>query len=91
MCARYYSELTSRCSLERGERIELLVDQTDRLSQAAFRFEQSSVRLRQQMWWKRARNQIILAACLVFIVFISISVGWCVSSCCRRPRGRALF
>jgi vesicle-associated membrane protein 7 len=44
--------------LARGERIELLVDQTDRMSQAALRFEQSSVRLRQQMWWKRARNQV---------------------------------
>lgn len=27
--------------LERGERIELLVDKTDRLSQTAFKFQQS--------------------------------------------------
>lgn len=61
--------------LERGERIELLVDQTDRMSQAAFRFEQSSVRLRHALAWKRIRNQLIAALCCTFILFISVAVG----------------
>merc|ERR1712130_321707 len=41
--------------LERGEKIELLVDKTDRLNQQAFRFEASSRSLRRAMWWKRFR------------------------------------
>ncbi len=41
--------------LERGEKIELLVDKTDRLNQQAFRFESSSRDLRRSMWWKNAR------------------------------------
>lgn len=41
--------------LERGEKIELLVDKTDRLNQAAFKFESSSRNLRRAMWWKNVR------------------------------------
>ena len=41
--------------LERGEKIELLVDKTDRLNQQAFKFESSSKRLRDAMWWRNAR------------------------------------
>eukprot|EP00543_Licmophora_paradoxa_P011024 CAMPEP_0202475892 /NCGR_PEP_ID=MMETSP1360-20130828/93139_1 /ASSEMBLY_ACC=CAM_ASM_000848 /TAXON_ID=515479 /ORGANISM="Licmophora paradoxa, Strain CCMP2313" /LENGTH=189 /DNA_ID=CAMNT_0049103073 /DNA_START=473 /DNA_END=1039 /DNA_ORIENTATION=- len=36
--------------LERGEKIELLVDKTDRLNQQAFKFEASSRNLRRSMW-----------------------------------------
>jgi len=37
--------------LERGERIELLVDKTDGLRDAAGRFQASGRALRQKMWW----------------------------------------
>eukprot|EP00558_Chaetoceros_sp_UNC1202_P009030 CAMPEP_0197233234 /NCGR_PEP_ID=MMETSP1429-20130617/1358_1 /TAXON_ID=49237 /ORGANISM="Chaetoceros sp., Strain UNC1202" /LENGTH=143 /DNA_ID=CAMNT_0042691449 /DNA_START=246 /DNA_END=674 /DNA_ORIENTATION=- len=37
--------------LERGEKIELLVDKTDRLNQQAFRFESTSRNLRKHMQW----------------------------------------
>lgn len=46
--------------LERGEKIELLVDKTDRLNQAAFKFESSSRNLRRAMWWKNARWALFL-------------------------------
>eukprot|EP00592_Proboscia_alata_P007379 CAMPEP_0194356688 /NCGR_PEP_ID=MMETSP0174-20130528/4286_1 /TAXON_ID=216777 /ORGANISM="Proboscia alata, Strain PI-D3" /LENGTH=187 /DNA_ID=CAMNT_0039126383 /DNA_START=99 /DNA_END=659 /DNA_ORIENTATION=+ len=36
--------------LERGEKIELLVDKTDRLNQQAFKFESSSRTLRRAVW-----------------------------------------
>jgi vesicle-associated membrane protein 7 len=41
--------------LERGEKIELLVDKTDRLNQQAFKFERSSRELKRAMWWRNAR------------------------------------
>jgi len=41
--------------LERGEKIELLVDKTDRLNQQAFRFEASSRNLRRHLYWRRVR------------------------------------
>ena len=42
--------------LERGERIEILVDKTDNLNQASVAFKRRSVALRRQMWWKNTRS-----------------------------------
>jgi vesicle-associated membrane protein 7 len=41
--------------LERGEKIELLVDKTDALQGDAFRFKKQSRRLKQAMWLKNAK------------------------------------
>ena len=41
--------------LERGEKLELLVDKTDRLNATAFTFERSSRRLKEQMFWKKVK------------------------------------
>ena len=57
--------------LERGEKIELLVDKTDRLNQQAFRFEASSRSLRRTMWWKRMRCYISLTVAGLFLIFIA--------------------
>ena len=55
--------------LDRGEKIELLVDKTDRLNQQAFKFESSSKRLRQAMWWKNARYAAFMIVAGGFLVF----------------------
>jgi len=55
--------------LERGEKIELLVDKTDRLNQQAFKFESSSRNLRRAMWWKNARWAAFLTVAGGFFVF----------------------
>lgn len=55
--------------LERGEKIELLVDKTDRLNQQAFKFESSSRKLRQAMWWKNARWAAFLTVAGGFLIF----------------------
>ncbi|KAI9471816.1 MAG: synaptobrevin-domain-containing protein [Benjaminiella poitrasii] len=52
--------------LERGERIELLVDKTDNLNQQAFAFKKRSTQLKRAMWWKNTR--IIAMICLVCFV-----------------------
>jgi vesicle-associated membrane protein 7 len=54
--------------LERGEKIELLVDKTDRLNQQAFRFESSSRKLRAAMWWKNARSMMCWGVGIVFLM-----------------------
>ena len=41
--------------LERGERIELLVDKTDRLGGSAHEFRIRSRGLRRRMWWKNVK------------------------------------
>lgn len=57
--------------LERGEKIELLVDKTDRLNQQAFRFESSSRNLRRAMYWRKMRMYATIGSALVFLIFIA--------------------
>ncbi|GFH61068.1 hypothetical protein CTEN210_17544 [Chaetoceros tenuissimus] len=61
--------------LERGEKIELLVDKTDRLNQQAFRFEASSRGLRRHLYWRRVRNIAICSSFGILILFILIAEG----------------
>ncbi|KAF9896845.1 hypothetical protein BX616_006654, partial [Lobosporangium transversale] len=58
--------------LERGERIELLVDKTDNLNQQAFAFKKRSTALKRAMWWKNTKLMIILTAVIVFLTFIPV-------------------
>jgi vesicle-associated membrane protein 7 len=62
--------------LERGEKIELLVDKTDRLNQQAFRFESSSRALRKAMYWKKMRCYIIVGVISVLLIYVA-SVALC--------------
>ena len=59
--------------LERGERIDLLVDKTDRLGAGAADFRVRSRGLKRQMWWKNTKLMILIGAVVIFIiVFIVI-------------------
>ena len=61
--------------LERGERIDLLVDKTDRLGGSAREFRVRSRGLKRKMWWKNVKLMSLLALVLVLIVLaIVISV-----------------
>merc|ERR1712134_46381 len=61
--------------LERGEKIELLVDRTNELTQQAFRFESNSRSLRRHLYWQQIRCRAIMAVVVVCILyFASISV-----------------
>ncbi|KAI1142382.1 synaptobrevin-domain-containing protein [Hypoxylon sp. FL0543] len=54
--------------LERGERIDLLVDKTDRLGGSAREFRVRSRGLKRQMWWKNVKLMALLIIVLVLIV-----------------------
>ncbi|KAK0715824.1 synaptobrevin [Lasiosphaeris hirsuta] len=61
--------------LERGERIDLLVDKTDRLGGSAREFRVRSRGLKRQMWWKNVKLMALLGLVLVLIILtIVISV-----------------
>jgi len=61
--------------LERGEKIELLVDRSNELTQQAFRFQSNSRSLRRHMYWQQIRCRAMMAVVVVFILyFASISV-----------------
>ncbi|KAL2159930.1 hypothetical protein VTH06DRAFT_2063 [Thermothelomyces fergusii] len=54
--------------LERGERIDLLVDKTDRLGQGASEFRVRSRGLKRKMWWKNVKLMALLGLVLVLIL-----------------------
>eukprot|EP00736_Rhodelphis_marinus_P003273 Rmarinus@m.26297 len=53
--------------LERGEKIELLVDKTENLNQQAFQFKKQATQLKHAMWWKNAK---LMAAVIVIVIFV---------------------
>lgn len=55
--------------MERGERIELLVDKTEVLSASAVQFKKKSTELKNAMWWKNVKLYIIIG--IVAVVLIS--------------------
>ncbi|KAJ4423704.1 hypothetical protein N0V82_001590 [Gnomoniopsis sp. IMI 355080] len=54
--------------LERGERIDLLVDKTDRLGGSAREFRVRSRGLKREMWWKNVKLMALLVLVLVLII-----------------------
>ncbi|KAG9243784.1 synaptobrevin-domain-containing protein [Calycina marina] len=61
--------------LERGERIDLLVDKTDRLGGSAHEFRVRSRGLRRQMWWKNVKLMVLLTVVVIFLVYLLIGFG----------------
>ena len=61
--------------LERGERIDLLVDKTDRLGAGAHDFRVRSRGLRRRMWWKNVRLMVLLAVVVVFLLYLFVGFG----------------
>jgi len=62
--------------LERGERIEILVDKTDNLNQQSFAFKKRSTALKRQMWWKNTKLMVILiivVLCILYFIYYSLS------------------
>eukprot|EP00540_Astrosyne_radiata_P011078 CAMPEP_0116848068 /NCGR_PEP_ID=MMETSP0418-20121206/14787_1 /TAXON_ID=1158023 /ORGANISM="Astrosyne radiata, Strain 13vi08-1A" /LENGTH=224 /DNA_ID=CAMNT_0004479589 /DNA_START=88 /DNA_END=762 /DNA_ORIENTATION=- len=57
--------------LERGEKIELLVDKTDRLNQQAFKFESSSRNLRRSMYWRRMKCYVFVGVISVLLIYFA--------------------
>ena len=53
--------------LERGEKIELLVDKTDQLSAQSTRFKKSAVSLKRSMWWQNIKMMGCIGCVFVFV------------------------
>ena len=46
--------------VERGERLDLIVDKAENLSNESVTFRQSGRRLQRRMWWQNARMKVRL-------------------------------
>lgn len=61
--------------LERGERIDLLVDKTDRLGGSARDFRVRSRGLRRKMWWKNIKVMVLLVVVVFFLIYLFVGMG----------------
>lgn len=71
----------------RGERLELLVNQTENLRNNSVTFRQTSRTLARTMFWRSVRMYCLIAAILLFVIYIVISMscgGLLWSSCIHR-------
>eukprot|EP00163_Fabomonas_tropica_P027286 TRINITY_DN5210_c0_g1_i5.p1 TRINITY_DN5210_c0_g1~~TRINITY_DN5210_c0_g1_i5.p1 ORF type:complete len:261 (+),score=73.83 TRINITY_DN5210_c0_g1_i5:488-1270(+) len=70
--------------LERGEKIELLVDKTENLNQQAFQFKKRATTLKRSMWWKNCKLQImifLLIAAVIFFIVLMACGGFTFKKC----------
>lgn len=56
--------------LERGERLELLVDKTDNLRFQADKFQKQGRSLRNKMWWQNIKMKLIVATLIIVVILI---------------------
>lgn len=69
--------------LERGEKLELLVDKSEELHQQAFKFQKSARQLKSAMIWKRVKlyTLIFVVVALIIWVITVIACGITYSKC----------
>ena len=60
--------------LERGEKLELLVDKSEQLQLDSFRFQKSSKKLRQAMFWKKVKIYMLITAVVLVVLYILLAI-----------------
>jgi hypothetical protein len=73
--------------LDRGDRIELLVEKTDSLNQSAFQFKRKSQQVKRAFWWRNCRINLLIAAVIIVIVGICVLAGcggWHLPKCVKK-------
>ncbi|KAK9815113.1 hypothetical protein WJX73_007949 [Symbiochloris irregularis] len=61
--------------LERGERLELLVDKTDHLQSEALIFKRQSRQLKNKLWWRNARLLALVLGVVVLAAYVVAAVA----------------
>jgi len=61
--------------LERGEKIDLLVDKTEVLDQHAHKFKKGSTRLRRAMWWKNVKLTLLIILFLLIVIYVILAAS----------------
>jgi len=56
--------------LDRGERIELLVDKTDTLRGDAFKFKRHTTQLKRNMWWKNIKMMMLIFVLVIALIYV---------------------
>ncbi|KAL0224066.1 hypothetical protein P9112_003456 [Eukaryota sp. TZLM1-RC] len=87
--SRDLSDLQSVCMtniekiLDRGERVELLVDRSEGLSQTARSFNKRANQVRKAMWWQNVKStlMLILVGLIILYIIVAMFCGLTLSKC----------
>lgn len=60
--------------LERGEKIELLVDKTDDLRFQAEKFQKTGRQLRNRMWWANLKMKLVIALVVILLAVVLFAI-----------------
>ncbi|KAK1300585.1 hypothetical protein QJS10_CPB13g00341 [Acorus calamus] len=72
--------------LDRGDRLELLVDKTAHMQGNTLRFRKQARRFRSTVWWRNVKLMIMLIVLLLIIIYIVLAFvchGVTLPSCLR--------
>jgi len=58
--------------MERGEKLDDLVDKTGALEENAVKFRQTTKKVKRKMWWKNTKMTLILIVVVIVIIVILI-------------------
>ncbi|CDK24265.1 unnamed protein product [Kuraishia capsulata CBS 1993] len=74
--------------IERGERINLLVNKTDKINTSANSFRRRAIAVRKRMWWANIRFVVLLSAVglFLFYVLVGFECGLPLYSKCIHPK-----
>lgn len=61
--------------MERGERLDLLVDKTENLSAHSVNFKQTSRTLRRRMWWQNKKMTLIVGVAVLIGIYVIVSIS----------------
>lgn len=58
--------------LDRGEKIEILVDKTEELTHTAESFQKSSTQLKRSLWWKDKKWTIVIVLVVLLVIGVIV-------------------
>ncbi|KAG2502181.1 hypothetical protein HYH03_000668 [Edaphochlamys debaryana] len=61
--------------LERGERLDLLVDKTEGLQQVSLAFRREARRLKHTLWWQNIRLWLMVCAGSMVLIYFVVALG----------------
>lgn len=61
--------------LERGEKIDLLVDKTEALQSSANKFKKSAKRVSDTMWWKNCKMKILIVVLVLAVLYFILALA----------------
>ena len=61
--------------VERGEKLELLVDKTENLATESITFRRTAREVRRVAWWQNVKVKVIVAAVVIVVIYAIISAS----------------